>query len=237
MQNEFHIGCRKALPKRRISRILLVLFCTLLALLLWTNFAILPQVRALCTTAISNRFESMANECAYRILREGEYTYEDFIHLSVGTGGEVRAASFDTVKLNLLKAELATRLLSSLSTRNISAAIPVGNFMGLIFFSGMGKDVTISARLTEGVMARFHTSFTEAGINQTRHAIGISLLFTANYFLGSRTETLHLTVNIPIGETLIVGDVPDTLTQINRLTDDITEIDIDDAVDFGSILS
>lgn len=237
MQNEFHIGRRKRLPKRRISGILLVLFCTLLALLLWINFALLPQVRALCTTAISNRFESLANENAYRILKEGEYTYEDFIRLSVGTGGEVRAASFDTVKLNLLKTELATRLLSSLSTQSISAAVPVGNLMGLIFFSGTGKDIKINARLTEGVTARFQTSFTEAGINQTRHAIGISLIFTANYFLSTGTETLKLTVDIPIGETLIVGDVPDTLTQINRLTDDVTEIDIDDAVDFGNVLS
>jgi hypothetical protein len=155
----------------------------------------------------------------------------------MGADGEVCAASFDTVKLNLLKTELASALLSSLYTQTVTASVPVGNLAGLIFFSGRGADVNVKARLTESVTARFHTSFTEAGINQMRHSIGISLLFTANYLLGRRTETLTLTVDIPLGETLIVGDVPDTLTQINRLTDDITEIDIDDAVDFGNILS
>jgi len=37
--------------------------------------------------------------------------------------------------------------------------------------------------------------------------------------------------------TVIVGDVPDAFTQIVRLTDDITESDIDDIFDFGAELN
>ena len=114
--------------------------------------------------------------------------------------------------------------------------VPAGNLLGLLFFSGVGGDIAITARVASGMRARFQTVFTEAGINQTRHAIGFVLDFSATYLLAARTETLSFSIDIPIGETLIVGDVPDTLTQINRLSEEISELEIDDAVDFGNII-
>ena len=238
MQGDFHIGGRRRRkPARRFSRTLIFLLCIALALTLWVHFSLLPQARALCETAISNRFEAIANEKAYVILRQGDYSYDDFIHLVTTESGNVRAASVDTVALNLLKMQLASALLSELSTQNIEVGIPVGNLTGFLLFSGGGKDAKVTARVAERAGARISASFTTVGINQTRHAIGISLSFSASYLLGRRTESVSCHIDIPIGETLIVGEVPSSLTQINRLTDDITEIEIDDAIDFGDVVS
>jgi len=210
---------------------------TVLALVIWFQAVLLPQVRALCETRVSNRLEALASQKAYAVLSEGDYAYTDFIHFSYGADGTVRSASVDTVKLNLLKNTLALTVLEALATTDVTVAVPIGNLLGLLFFSGMGKDVHVTARVAEGMHARFHTAFTAAGINQTRHAIGFSLDFTATYLLPTGKESLAFSVNIPVGETLIVGDVPDTLTQINRLSDDVSELEIDDVVDFGHILS
>ena len=240
MQGDFYIGSRsrrpRPTPRHRFSRTLLFLLCLLLVLALWVHFSLLPQARALCNTEISNRFESIANRKAYAILQQNKHSYDDFIHLVTTSDGGIHAATVDTVALNLLKTQLATAVLSELRTQNIHVRIPVGNLAGFLIFSGRGHDVTVAANVTESASARLSTSFTSVGINQTRHAIGISLSFSAKYLLGRRTESLTFRVDIPIGEPLIVGEVPDTLTQINRLTDDITEIEIDDAVDFGNVL-
>ena len=237
MQGDYHIG-RKRRPARthRLLRPLLIFLCILTALALWVHFSLLPQARALCTAAISNRLESIANEKAYVILQQSGKTYDDFIHLTTGADGSVYAASIDTVAINLLKMQLATALLSELRTQNIDVGVPVGNITGFLLFSGKGGNVTVTARVAESIHARLLTSFTSAGINQTRHFIGITLTVSAKYLLGSRTESLSCCIDIPVGETLIVGAVPDTLTQINRLTDEITEIEIDDAVDFGNVI-
>lgn len=240
MQEAFYIGKRTKKRKGGIStplRYALIFLCLLLALSLLVHFSLLPKVRHLCMTALSNRLEALANQKAYSVLEQQGYSYTDFILLAYDANGSVRSASVDTVKLNLLKTKLASEVLTALYTHDVTVTVPVGNLLGLVFFSGKGPNVPISAQVSEGMHARFHSSFTTSGFNQTRHVIGFSLHFAAVYLLAGKTETLSFDIEIPVAETLIVGDVPDTLTQISRLSDDITEIEIDDAVDFGNILS
>ena len=239
MEGDYYIGNRKRCKKRlsRPKRILLLLCTFTLALILLFQAVLLPQVRALCEAAVSNRLEALASKKTYELLRQEALSYTDFILLRYDTDGGVRSASVDTVKLNLFKTALATQVLEALVTQDITVSVPRGNLLGVLFFSGMGGDARITARVANGMHARLHSAFTTEGINQTRHEIGFSLDFTAYYLLPTGTERLSFSVGIPLGETLIVGDVPDSLTQINRLNEEISEIEIDDAVDFGHILS
>ncbi len=243
MNGDFYIGNGRKRPRskkdrrRRRRRLCALFVCFLVALALFAHFSLLPQVKALCESSLSNRLETLASSKAYTVLSEGEYRYTDFIKLSYATDGAVQSASVDTVGLNLLKTRVALLVLEALSTEDISVSVPTGNLLGFLFFSEVGGEVSVSARVAEGMRARFHTVFTEAGINQTRHAIGFSLDFTAHYLLPTGRETVAFSVEIPIGETLIVGKVPDSLTQISRLTDGVTEYDIDDAVDFGNVIN
>lgn len=240
MEGNFYIGAKrrkKRSVRGRLTRCLLALLLIALIPTAWVHLLLYPQAKALCETALSNRLEALANERACAFLQNGSYTYTDFIHLVYGEDGSVRAATVDTVRLNLLKTGLATAVLSELCTRNVTATVSVGSLTGLLLLSGKGNELEVRAQVAEGMRARFHTVFTSAGINQTRHAIGFSLDFSVTYLLAARVEQLHFSVTVPIGETLIVGAVPDNLTQINRLSDDITEIEIDDAVDFGGVLS
>lgn len=238
MVNSYYLGGKRKGRKRgaRPKRILLILILTAIVLSLWIHTALLPQVRALCENEISNRLEVLANRRAYEILEKGGYSYSDFIKLSYDAEGGVRSASVDTVRLNRLKTSLALSVLESLVSEDISVGVPVGNLLGLLFFSGMGKEVLVTARVASGMHARFHSDFRTEGINQTRHAIGFSLDFSATYLLTTGRECLSFSVDIPVGETLIVGKVPDTLTQINRLSEEISELEIDDAVDFGHVV-
>lgn len=239
MQENYYIGRHRS--RRRdvcpFLRFFVLFLALLLALSLGLHFSLLSQVRALCETAIVNRLEVLGNEEAYRVLQKEGYSYGDFIRLTYDANGMVRSASVDTVRLNLLKMRLATEVLTRLHTENVTVSVPLGNVIGHIYLSGKGKDLSLTARVTERMHARFHTAFTSSGINQTHHKIGFSLHFTATYLLAARTEQVSFVIDIPIGETLIVGEVPDTLTQINRLSDDVTEVEIDDAVDFGNLLS
>lgn len=239
MADEYYIGKRKRYGKRlkKPQKALLLLGILILALVLLFQAILLPQVRSLCETHVCNRLEALANKKVYEFFKENAYSYTDFILLNYDTDGKVRSASVDTVKLNLLKTTLAMRVLESITTGDVSVSVPVGNLFGLLIFSAKGKDVDITARVAKGLHARFYNTFTSTSFNQTRHAIGFSLDFTATYLLPTGREDLAFSVDIPVGETIIVGDVPDSLTQINRFIEDISELEIDDAVDFGNVLS
>ena len=50
------------------------------------------------------------------------------------------------------------------------------------------------------------------------------------------TQTMNVTTKYCVAETVIVGEVPDAYTKINRLDDELSESDIDDIYDFGATL-
>ena len=238
MGDAYYLGERRYRKKRRrLPYTLLIVLLCLLAVSLFIHTTLFSSLYLLCENTSKNRLETIANEAAYALLSEENCCYTDFIRLTYAQDGSVASASVDTVRLNLLKIRIALSVLRALKTENVSVSVPLGNLSGLIFLSGRGKELPIEVRLSEGVRARFHTEFVEAGINQTRHTMGISLDFTAVYLIAAKQKTFSFSVEIPIGETLIVGKVPDSLTQINRLCEEISEIDIDDAVDFGNVLS
>ena len=239
MGNDYYLGrklgCRH--KRKRLPYTLFILLLSLLAVSLFIHDTLFSSLYLLCENASSNRLENIANQAAYTALADNDCSYTDYIRLSYGADGTVVAATVDTVRLNLLKTELALSVLRALKTENISLSVPIGNLTGLFLLSGKGEELEIDLRLSEGLRTRFYTRFTEAGINQTRHAIGFTLDFTAVYLIASRQRSFSVSVEIPVGETLIVGKVPDSLTQINRFSEEVTDLEIDDAVDFGNVLS
>lgn len=206
-------------------------------LALLVNGVLLPKVRALCEHTLRNRLSRLAAEEAYAVLSAGGYSYESFIRLTYDSTGALRSASVDTVTLSLLKAKLSLAVLSHLCAEKMTVQVPVSALLGLLFFSGLSGEIPITAAVMPSVTAKTHTSFEEAGINQTRHAITLSLAFSVTYILPTGKEHLQLAFDLPLAETVIVGEVPDSLTQISRLTDGVTEYEIDDAVDFGNVVS
>lgn len=238
MGSAYYLGERRRYRgRKRLPYTLSILFLILLAIALYIRASLFPALYRLCETSLSNRLEMLASQAAYTALKNKNCSYTDFVRLSYAADGSVTSASVDTVRLNLLKTELALGVLSALRTGNITVSVPVGNLTHLLLLSGKGKELPITVRVAEGMRVRFHTEFTTEGMNQTRHRIGFSLHFSAVYLLAAKEKTFSFAVEIPIGETLIVGKVPDSLTQINRLSEEITELEIDDAVDFGNVLS
>lgn len=204
---------------------------------LFINGVLLPKVRALCEQTLQNRLFSLAAEEAYAVLSKGGYTYESFVRLSYDATGALRVASVDTVALSLLKSELSLAVLSHLCAERLTVNVPVSALLGLLLLSGVSGEIPVTAVVMPSVRARTHSVLDEAGFNQTRHAITLSLSFLATYILPTGKESVSVEFDLPLAETVIVGEVPDSLTVISRLTDDVTEYEIDDAVDFGNVVS
>ena len=206
-----------------------------LSLLLLLNLLILPHVTALTENKVKNRFGQIVSSEVLRVLSEGEWDYEDFVRLSYDAAGAVRAASVNTVGLNLLKEQVALSVLARLSEDSTVVTVPIGNLSGLLLLSGRGSELSFTVRLSEGVETEICSDFRECGINQTRHTIGFRIRAEVYYLLPTGRHSLSLTATVPATDTVIVGEVPDALTQI--MHGEASEADIDDAVDFGCIVN
>ena len=76
--------------------------------------------------------------------------------------------------------------------------------------------------------------FTERGINQTLFEMYITFEVTVTLSMPLRSVEVPISTRYLLAETVIVGDVPEAFTDINRTFDDITESEIDDINDFGA---
>ena len=235
MNGCYYIGKKRRKRGRRHP--LLWFFVLLLLVTLALNACLYPQVLALVESRVNTRLSAVAAECIALTLQEEGTDYASLVELRYGTDGAVRSVSVDTVGLMLLKQRLALSLLSALREETLSVSVPVGNLFGFLPVSGLGGELPVTVSTAESLKASFSSSFTEAGINQTRHTLLFSFEITAYCLLSGRTEAITLTSSFPAAETVIVGEVPDSLTQISRLTDEVTEYDIDDAVDFGNVVN
>lgn len=235
MAENYYIGkkrrCKKHIFKRRRVGILLIL----LAVFLFCNAVLYPQLTALSERAIELHITNITVKKATEVLTVSQYAYEDLLHLQYAENGRLASLSVNTARLNLLRYTLASAILDELGGRSLSVSVPLGNAFGLFFLSDTGG-ITVRARCAESMTVGFSSSFTECGINQTRHALGFEMHLRVTYLLPLFRRTLDITCHIPAAETVIVGEVPDSFTDISRLTDEVTEFDIDDAVDFGSVL-
>lgn len=207
----------------------------LLAVFLFINLVLYPQAAALAERAIQNRITEITSVHAMQVLAQTEYGYEDLLCIRYAENGRVASVSVDTVKLNILRFRLANAILAALGGTSVTLSLPITNAAGLLFLSGWGE-ATVKARCAESLTAGFSSSLTPCGINQTRHALSFEMQIDVTYLLPLFRKTVTVLCSIPAAETVIVGEVPDTFTDISRLTDDVTEFDIDDAVDFGSIV-
>ncbi len=191
----------------------------------------LSLARKEAETYVSRRLAAVVRDT----LGKSSITYSDLIRLSYKNDGTVAALETDYFRCHALCSEAALAVAEALrNPHRVTVSIPIGNLTGIAFLSDKGPDLSLSVQLQGGFTAYLKSSFTEMGINQTRHKIELSLeIDIALLFPGNRRDT-SATVHLPIAETVLLGDVPDAFTQIDRLTDDITEDDIEDIYDFGA---
>jgi sporulation protein YunB len=211
----------------------LTFVCTSIFLVL--NFQIHPYVSELVKAKAENTVASLINEEIMRAVRALECSYSDIILLHHNDGGEIDGFSVDTIKVNVLRADILTSALRELEKiERHTVSLPLGTFLGGDLTAGMGPDIFVTVLVTDALKCSVLTSFYEAGINQTLHSISLKLTVKCVALLPSGKCRFTVDAECPIGETVLVGKVPDAYTKISRLTDDITESEIDDIYDFGA---
>ena len=198
------------------------------------NSRFTPLLISLSNTEARRRTEEILATAVYCELERSPALYSDIVSLSYKSDGNVAALRTDTARLIRMRTALARRVLDFLHEEEIMRVqIPIATLLGANFIP-TEPTVSLKLRPTRALNAYFVSEFTECGINQTRHSILLCLSVDIVILIPGRPQSLTVTRELPIAETVIVGAVPDAYTKINRLTDDITETEIDDIYDFGA---
>jgi len=156
------------------------------------------------------------NSAVYNELAHTEYTYASFVNLSQDETGTVTALETDVVGINRLKSKIFNRLIEDFDALSVEEfKIPAGSLMKSNFLSGRGPDLTFRVLYTGNIEIAFSNHFESAGINQTRHQIIMNISMDVTAVLAGRTITVTVPSSFYLANTVIVGQVPDSFTEVN----------------------
>lgn len=216
-------------------RVIAFLSLSALLLLLIFNLQLYPGVAALARSSAENRAARMIAAAFSDSIAAMNTAYEDMITVRYRTDGSIAGITCHTGALNRTRNELFAAVLQKLrEDASVTVDLPLGSVLGGEAFSGRGPVLSVRVLLAEGAHSTLKSDFRTAGINQTLHRILFSVTVKLVIMTPSRPIETSVTQEFCVAETVIVGDVPDAFTQINRLTDDIQEVEIDDIFDYGA---
>lgn len=159
------------------------------------------------------------NRAVKQVMEQG-VTYEELIDAQMDAEGRVSMLRANTMRMNELASQtalLAERELDS--AENQFVEIPLGAALGVSFLSGFGPPLEVRILPVGAVHTSFDTEFETAGINQTRHKIFLNLRATVSLIVPTGSQLVEVTSTVPIAESIIVGEVPDSFVDVNNEED------------------
>ena len=157
------------------------------------------------------------NEAASELLSGGQVTYDSLMHVTSDGDGQVRLIQANTPEMNRLAAQVSLLAQARLQEKRDQAVrVPLGSALGMTLFAGAGPKILVRILPVGSVHAEFHTDFQTAGINQTRHRVSLALTAQVQMVIPTGAKTVEVTTQVAMAESIIVGEVPETFTDVGN---------------------
>ena len=194
--------------------------CILLALLLLSVLLFIHFQRNVTRVLISISEATMrasttiaVNDAVYYTLSD-EIRYEDLVTVTRDKEGEIIAVAANPLKINKIARDTASISQSNLKNLSLNGIpIPLGALTGIEAFAGLGPSIHFRIIPVSSVSCDYSSTFDSVGINQTKHSIYLNVIADISIVMPSRTENFAVATEILIGESVLVGQVPDAYLQ------------------------
>ncbi len=207
---------KKQNRQRRKRRLLYILLTFLLiAVLLFIHFQRnVTRVLISISEATMRASTTVAvNDAVYYTLSD-EIRYEDLVTITRDKEGEIVAVAANPLKINKIARDTASISQSNLKNLSLNGIpVPLGALTGIEAFAGLGPNIHFHIIPVSSVSCDYFSTFDSVGINQTKHSIYLNVIADISIVMPSRTENFAVTTEILIGESVLVGRVPDAYLQ------------------------
>ena len=168
--------------------------------------------------------ENRAKELAARIINEvvvqqfaQETDYDDIVSFERSDDNKINAVKSNLAGVSKLKSDLSLDILQKISALNgQQLSVPLGSLMGSDLFAGFGPEIPFEIKPYGTVNTDIQTEFTEAGINQTKLDVTISVKADMSILMPTMRKKSTVETTVPVIQTVIVGDIPQSYTNVDR---------------------
>ncbi|HHU69918.1 MAG TPA: sporulation protein YunB [Thermoanaerobacterales bacterium] len=147
----------------------------------------------------------------------GKIQYKDLINIHKNKDGEIVLIQVNTVEINRIESNTALYVIDVLKKNNIQEIeIPIGQITKSNILANFGPTISASILPVGAVEVNVVEAFEEAGINQTRHKIFIDVKTWMKIAVPLVSSSIEVSTQIPVTETIIIGNVPSTIINLNN---------------------
>ncbi len=158
-----------------------------------------------------------ANNAILSVLEKESISYDEIAVISRDTDNNITAIEIDTAKTNILKSKISNEIAGSIDDSKIhSLPIPLGTLLGSEYTTGYGPKIEFRTQLTHTAVVDFKSVFIDAGINHMLHQIIITINVSANILMLGYTQGFTVSTSAIAAQTVVVGEVPDSFTQVEE---------------------
>ena len=151
-----------------------------------------------------------------KVLADGALGYTDLVTTTRDSEGRVLSAEANVNAINRLKAAATNAVMAELSSREVQTArIPLGSLIGGSFFTGRGPFLPVEIHSSGVVISNLSSEFGDAGINQTNHRVSLEMTVMMTAALPMERVSIELETAFLVCETVLVGNVPQTVLQLD----------------------
>ena len=178
--------------RKIIAIFLVILFLSVfIGSFIYIDKTLRPTITVLAETKALELANRSINKAVAEMV-EGKINYEDLMDIQLDNNGKITMIQANTIMMNEIASAIALEIQDELKKdKTASSYIPIGT-----------------------VSVNFKTEFESSGINQTRHRIYLEAQTQVKVVIPLITSTKQIKAQIPICETIIVGDVPESYVNI-----------------------
>ena len=197
--------------RNRLRRSFAIILVLTVGLTLLFRLRLAPMAERLMATQVDNQASDAINAAIDEQIAAGEIDYSRMITVEKDAQGNVTALRTNIAEINRLKTSVLQRVdarLQNLSMEELG--VPIGSIVLPELLSGRGPKIPVRVLAVRTSDAVFRSSFTGAGINQTKHSITIDVHVVITILTWTGTQEISVDSAVVAAETVIVGTVPTT---------------------------
>ena len=199
-----------------ITFILIFIVSVFIGSFIYVDNNLRPTITVLAETKAMELANRSINKAVGDIVKD-RINYSDLIYTKLDSQGKISMIQSNSVLMNQVASDVALEIQNELKqVKTTTSYIPIGTALKSPILAKYGPQLKVSIQPIGTVSVDFKTSFESAGINQTRHTIYLEVKTQVKVVIPLTTSTKEVKSQIPICETIIVGDVPESYVNVPK---------------------
>jgi sporulation protein YunB len=196
-----------------------------IVIFIWVNIKVRPFVISVTQGYAENIASNTLNQIIDEAMKENEY---NFVNLIKDSGNRVVAVTMNSADTNLFMTRISIGLKNRIADMDeIEARIPLGNFLPYPFLAGLGPKVPVKFLVLASTAVSAKESFISKGINQSLYTLSLHVVTDVGIYIPAMHSSVRVENEVPIAQTIIVGSVPDSYTNVEGMEGSVQDTVLD----------